>query len=199
MDIYNVGVRGGLKKTNKPVFDEENVVMIYDYPTIYIWFGKNIPEKRKNISIVKAKLLSKNKESIANLQIINQDKEYGAFLDIFDLLRHENVSSIEKMRRPELHIEYDATLEFLEAGLDPDLEAEITIASHSISGQNKSYDELCRILAKLQLSLIKDNSKITKQEIELKTKEIFASSSTYDELCWLIAQLTMLKEKNELK
>jgi hypothetical protein len=199
MNIYNVGIRGGLKKISKPTFDEESVILIDDDSTIYIWFGKKIFEKRKNLSIIKANLLNKNKEKVANIQIIHQNQEYGAFLDIFNLLCHENAKDIEIKRRPELHIEYDTTLEFLEAGLNPDLEAEITIASHSISKENKSYEELCRILAQLQLSLIKGNLKPSKKEIELKASEIFSSSSTYEELCWLIAQLNVLKEKNELK
>jgi len=198
MNIYNVGVRGGLKKTNSPIFNKESVVLIEDDSTIYIWFGTTIVEQRKKYTIAKAKSLIEKKKNV-NIQLIEQGKEYGAFLDIFNLLQHEDIENIKKKRRPELEIEYENTIDFLEAGLDPDLEAEITIASHSISEENSTYEDLCKKLAKLQLSLIKSTSKITKKEIELKTKEIFSSSSTYEELCWLIAQLTVLKKKQELK
>ena len=199
MNIYNVGVRGGLKKTNSPIFNKESVVLIEDDSTIYIWFGTMVVEQRKKYSIAKAKLLNEKKKKSANIQLIEQGKEYGAFLDIFNLLKRGNIENIKMKRRPELEIEYENTLDFLEAGLDPDLEAEITIASHSISEENNTYEDLCKTLAKLQLSLVKGSSKITKKEIELKTKEIFSSSSTYEELCWLIAQLTVLKKKQELK
>jgi hypothetical protein len=199
MNIYNVGVRGGLKKTNSPIFNKESVVLIEDDSTIYIWFGTTIVEQRKKYTIARAKSLNEKKIKSANIQLIEQGKEYGAFLDIFNLLKRGNIENIKMKRRPELEIEYENTIDFLEAGLDPDLEAEITIASHSISEENNTYEDLCKILAKLQLSLIKSTSKITKKEIELKTKEIFSSSSTYEELCWLIAQLTVLKKKQELK
>ena len=199
MNIYNVGVRGGLKKTNSPNFNKESVVLIEDDSTIYIWFGTMVVEQRKNYTIAKAKSLNEKKKKNATIQLIEQGKEYGAFLDIFNLLQHGDIENIKKKRRPELEIEYENTLDFLEAGLDPDLEAEITIASHSISEENNSYEDLCETLAKLQLSLIKSTSKITKKEIELKTNEIFSSSSTYEELCWLIAQLTVLEKKQELK
>jgi hypothetical protein len=199
MDIYNIGVRGGLKKTNKPVFDDESVVLIDDNFTIFLWFGNKISEKRKNLSMLKLKEMNEKKDIKASIQINHQYHEYGAFLDIFNILKLSDGKNIEKRRRPELEIEYDATLEYLEAGLDPDLEAEITIISHSISKENKSYEELCQELAKLQISLIKRNIKPSKKEIQIKTKEIFNSSSTYEELCWLIAQLTVLKKKNEIK
>ena len=199
MNIYNVGVRGGLKKTNNPIFNRESIVLIEDDSTIYIWFGTTVVEKSKKYAIAKAKSLNEKKKKNLNIQLIQQGNEYGAFLDIFNLLQQGDIKNIKNKRRPELEIEYENTLDFLEAGLDPDLEAEITIASHSISEENKTYEVLCKTLAKLQLSFIKSTSKITKKEIELKTKEIFSSSSTYEELCWLIAQLTVLKKKQELK
>jgi hypothetical protein len=199
MNVYEIGIRGGLKRTIKPIFNEENVILVDDGSNIYLWFGKKVTEKRRNLSIHKAESLNMDKDKLINIQMLNQNQEYGAFLNIIDLLTKEKGKDIEKKRRPELQIEYDSTLELLEAGLVPDLEAKITIASHSISKEKKSYDDLCSTLAKLQLSFVKNKSKITKEEIKLKTREIFASSSTYEELCWLIAELTVLKEKKELK
>ena len=140
MNIYNVGVRGGLKKTNSPIFNKESVVLIEDDSTIYIWFGTTIVEQRKKYTIARAKSLNEKKIKSANIQLIEQGKEYGAFLDIFNLLKRGNIENIKMKRRPELEIEYENTIDFLEAGLDPDLEAEITIASHSISEENSTYE-----------------------------------------------------------
>ena len=63
----------------------------------------------------------------------------------------------------------------------------------SLSG--KSYEELCKILAELQISVTKEKGKPTVKEIKKKQEEIFKSSSTYEEICWLISQMRLIKEK----
>ncbi|MFX0071209.1 MAG: hypothetical protein ACFFAO_08980, partial [Candidatus Hermodarchaeota archaeon] len=124
-------------------------------------------------------------------------KEYGSFLAVKDILLNGAATDHSIDRRPELEIEYEDTLELIEAGIDPDLEGEITIAAHNLSEEKKSYRELCRILAEKQFILLKGNKKPSEQELTKKTDEIFKSSSTYEELCWLIAELDILiKNKN---
>ena len=87
MKLYSVGVRGGLKKINKADFLDEEVYLIDDSKTMYLWFGSNITKKRRDISINKAKLINDKKENTANIQIISQNKEYGAFIAIKDALK----------------------------------------------------------------------------------------------------------------
>ena len=65
-----------------------------------------------------------------------------------------------------------------------------------LSQENKSYKQLCKMLAQLQLDLIKVSKTTLKKDIENKTQEIFKSSSTYEELCWLIAELKAIKKKH---
>ena len=198
MILYSVGVSGGLKIISKADFKEDNVYLIDDFKTIYVWFGSNISKKRKDITINKANLLNEKKEETANIQIIDQNKEYGAFIVIRDFLSKgvKQIKAIE--RRAELKIQIEETMELIEAGLNPDLEAEITIAANDLTQKKKSYKELCETLAKLQLGLIKGSKKTSKDEIQKKTQEIFKSSSTYEELCWLIAQLNTLDKKKSL-
>ena len=62
MRLYSVGVRGGLKRISKAEFKEDNVYLIDDFKTIYVWFGSNISKKRKDITINKANLLNEKKE-----------------------------------------------------------------------------------------------------------------------------------------
>ena len=198
MILYSVGVRGGLKRISKADFKEDNVYLIDDFKTIYVWFGSNISKKRKDITINKANLLNEKKEKTANIQIIDQNKEYGAFIVIKDVLSKgvKQIKAIE--RRAELKIQIEETMELIEAGLNPDLEAEITIAANDLTQKKKSYKELCETLAKLQLELLKGSKKTSKDEIQKKAQEIFKSSSTYEELCWLIAQLNTLDKKKSL-
>jgi len=198
MILYSVGVRGGLKRISKADFKENNVYLIDDFKTIYVWFGSNISKKRKDITINKANLLNEKKEKTVNIQIIDQNKEYGAFIVIKDFLSKgvKQIKAIE--RRAELKIQIEETMELIEAGLNPDLEAEITIAANDLSKKKESYEDLCKTLAQLQLELLKGSKKTSKDEIQIKTQEIFKSSSTYEELCWLIAQLKTLVKKKSL-
>jgi hypothetical protein len=198
MKLYSVGVRGGLKRISKAEFKEDNVYLIDDFKTIYVWFGSNISKKRKDITIKKANLLNEKKEKTANLQIIDQNKEYGAFIVIKDFLYKGIKQKKAIERRAELKIQIEETMELIEAGLNPDLEAEITIAANDLSKKKESYKDLCETLAQLQLELLKGPKKTSKDEIQIKTQEIFKSSSTYEELCWLIAQLKTLVKKKSL-
>lgn len=195
MKLFSLGVRGGLSKINKIAFNENQVYLIDDYKTLYLWIGQKIPEKRKDLCIKKVNSLNEKRDAPANIQIITQNKEYGSFIAIMDLLKKglKQKGSVE--RRPELEIQYEDTIELIEAGIDPDLEGEITIAAHELSKEKKSYEELCRQLAEIQLNLLKPKGKATKKEIEKKAKEIYKSSSTYEELCWLIAELNLLAKK----
>ena len=115
-----------------------------------------------------------------------------------DVLKKGFKSSESVERRPELEIQFEETLELMEAGLTPDLESEITLSAHNISKKNISYKNLCQLLAEMQLDMIKGPNKATKNEIQKKTQEIFESSSTYEEICWLIAQLNAIADKNSI-
>ena len=196
MKLYSVGVRGGLKKINKADFQENEVYLIDDSKTMYLWFGSDITKKRRDLSIDKTKLRNEKNENTANIQIIIQNKEYGSFLAIIDALMKGEIKNQNLERRPELEIQFEETLELIEAGISPDLEAEITLAAHKLSKKNISYKNLCQLLAEIQLDLNKGPNKASKNEIQKKTQEIFESSSTYEEICWLIAQLNVIADKN---
>ncbi len=194
-----MGVRGGLTKINKVEFNENQVYLIDDFKTLYLWIGQKIPEKRKDFCIKKVNSINDKRNPPSNIQIITQNKEYGSFLAIMDLLKTGLKKETIIERRPELEIQYEDTMELIEAGIDPDLEGEITIASHEVSKEKKTYEELCEQLAEIQLNLLKPKAKATKKEIEKKAQEIHRSSSTYEELCWLIAELNLLTKKKSLK
>ena len=196
MKLYIVGVRGGLKKINKADFQEDEVFLIDDSKTMYLWFGSNITKKRRDLSIDKTKLRNEKNENTVNIQIITQNKEYGAFIHIKEALKKGEIKKQNLTRRPELEIQFEETLELIEAGITPDLEGEITLAAHKLSKQNISYKNLCHLLAEIQLDLNKGPNKALKNEIQRKTQEIFESSSTYEEICWLIAQLKVIADKS---
>lgn len=195
MQLYSVNENGALRKIIKVDFAENKVYLIDDLKTIYLWVGLKATKKKKNFGIKKANILNDKRKNNAKIQIINQNKEFGAFLAMMDILRKGIKQNIPIKKRPELSIEIEDTMELIDAGLDPDLEAEITVAAHNISQEKKTYDELCREIAETQLIILKGKVKVSEVEIKKKTKEIYKSSSTYEEICWLLAELKILVEK----
>ena len=195
MQLFSLGVRGGIKKVNSAIFSKDAVYLIDDFKIMYLWFGDKIDKRRRDWCTQKAKIVNERKEHPATIHTIEQNQEYGSFLAIKEILEKGLKSQNEEQRRAELELDYEDTLEAIEAGIQPDFEAKITLAAYNLSQENKSYEELCAILAKVQLSLLKDEKKITKEEIKSKSSEIFRSSSTYEELCWLVAELNALREK----
>jgi len=196
MQLYSVSENGALRKIIKVDFAENKVYLIDDLKTIYLWVGLKASKKKKNFGIKKANILNDKRKNNVKIQIINQNKEFGAFLAMIDILRKGIKQNIPIKKRPELSIEIEDTMELIDAGLDPDLEAEITVAAYNISQENKTYDELCREIAETQLIILKGKVKVSEVEIKKKTKEIYKSSSTYEEICWLLAELKILVEKN---
>ncbi len=194
MLLYSVSENGAFRKVNKVDFSENKAYLIDDLKTIYLWLGAKISKKKKDLSIKKVKALNKKRKS-TKIQIINQNQEFGAFLAIMDILKKGIKRDIPIKKRPELEIEFEDTMELIEAGLDPDFEAEITLAAHNLSQEKKTYDDLCKKLAETQLTILKGKNKASEAEIKKKTEEIYKSSSTSDELCWLIAELSILIEK----
>ena len=195
MQLYTVYENGVLRKVDKLNFNENRAFLIDDINTIYLWFGSKTSKKKREFALNKSNILNAKRKGIAKIQTIFQDKEYGAFLAIKDILKKGLKPDASVDKRPELEIEFEDTIELIEAGIDPDFEAEITIAAHNLSQEKNSYKDLCRKLAELQINFLKGKGKISEKEIQKKIDEIYKSSSTYDELCWLIAELSKLLEE----
>jgi len=193
--LFTVYENGTLRKVENLDFANHKVFLVDDKKTIYLWFGKNSSQNKRKLSEKKAQEIINTRSKGTNLEILLQGNEYGRFLTIIEPLKKglSNKGNLEK--RKELKIKINDTMELIEAGIAPDFEGEITLNAYKLSEEKKSYEELCRILAKLQLELISTEKKIKAADIEKKTIEIYQSSSTYDELCWLIAELRLLKQK----
>lgn len=199
MRLFSVSENGALRKVNKIEFNENKVYLVDDFKTLYLWYGLKASKKKKDFSLKRAKNLNSKREKPAIIEVMNQGEEYGAFLAIMDILRQERKGEMPQVKRNELELEIENTLELVDTGLEMDLEAEITLGAHELLQQKKPYAELCRELAELQIKFLMGKKKITEKEIEKKKEEIFQSSTTYDELCWLIAELNILMEKKSLK
>jgi len=198
VNLYSIYENGVCRKVKRSDFSNVKVYLIEDFKTIYLWFGSNSSKRKREFAKKKANNLNDKRKVPASIQIINQNKEFGAFLAIMDLLRKGLGEDATIEKREELELEIEDTLELIETGLEMDLEAEITLAAHKLSSEVVSYEDLSKRLAELQLTLINVNKKPSEKEISKKTKEILQSSSTYEELCWLVSELEILIEKKHL-
>ena len=195
MQLYTVSSKGTLRKAKRIAFTEGGAYIIDDYKNIYVWLGKKTTEKRKNHTTQNANELNSERKPKATIQIMKEGEEFGAFSAMMDLLKKGLEKEEEIERRAELEIEYENTKELLSIGLDPDFEAEITVEAHKLAKKNQSYEELCSILAKLQLQLIQEKENISEKEIKEKASEIYKTSATYEEICWLIAEINKIKKE----
>lgn len=198
MILYQIYENGILRKISKVDFSNTKVYLIDDFKTIYLWYGSNSSKRKRDFSKKRANSLNNKRKTIAKIQIINQDKEFGAFLAIMDLLKKGLGEDAFLEKREELELDIEDTLELIESGLEMDLESEITLAAHKLSNEKVSYEDLSRRLAELQLTILKVNKEPSEKEINKKTKDILKSSSTYEELCWIVSELEILKEKKHL-
>ena len=199
MILFSVYENGSLRKVNKADFKSSKVYLIDDFKTIYLWFGSNSSKKKKGFAMKRANELNNKKKSQAKLQLINQNKEFGTFIAIKERLLTGLKDNDVIEARNELELKVEETLELISAGLEKDLEAEITLAADKLSKNDISYEDLSKRLAKLQLILLKNKAKPSEKEISKKCKEILKSSSTREELCWLICQLEILIKKKQFK
>ncbi len=195
MNLFSFSENGAMRKVNKIDFNETKVFLIDSFKTLYLWYGEKASTKKKDLSLKRVEKLKETRKKSTKIQILNQNHEHGSFLAMKDILKKGITSSTTIEKRPELKMKYEDTIDLLEAGIDPDFEAEITIKAHELSREKQSYEDLCHKLAELQLLILKGEESINEKEVEEKAKEIYRSSSTYDELCWLIVELSKLLEK----
>ncbi|MFX1357779.1 MAG: hypothetical protein ACFFA8_10940 [Promethearchaeota archaeon] len=199
MLLYSVYENGVTRKVKKANFTQNNVYILDGSKTIYIWLGSKASKKKEGFALRRAKNLNMKRNNSAKVQMMRQNEEFGTFLAMMDDIRKGIEPESLSSERPELELEIEDTMELIEAGLEPDLIAEINLDAYNLAKENKNYEELCTELARLQLKISKGTSKLNDKEIKKKSEEIYKSSSTYEEVCWLIAELRKLVEKDFLK
>lgn len=226
MLLYTITNEGDLIQLKKFEFLEDEVYIAVDENTIYVWFGRNLDEKKRMIAIKTVRKLNNESEGSSKLLLMDQDREYGSFLAMMDNLKEGLGENHKFERRPELIIETPQKITE-QAELDKvDLENQIK----NWLTQLKNYRQMelekkitepeeeedlesqikvaAYFLSLKNLSyndlcwilaekeLLIQQEIVSEQDIKKKAEEIFRSSSTYDELCWLIAELDILVEKN---
>lgn len=191
MDLYTLNEEGAFQKTGKLDFTEKSSYIVIDENVIYVWFGLQVTLSTKYKFLQEARRLNKMKGGRAKLLLMNQNNEYGGFLEIKEALEQEREIEMPIEHRPV--IELGKPIEDLT--LLKDFESQIQVEAYFISTQNHTYNELCWLLAQKQLQITLDRDP-KEHEIKETAEEVFKSFCTYDELCWLLAELTILKKEH---
>jgi len=221
MKLYKISDKGTLDEVNKLDFMDDDVYIVDDDNTIYIWVGLDVPQALKDTTASIARQLDKERGGASKILIMKQNREYGSFLAIMPQLKKGLETGCDVKRRPELEMGAPAVLDWLnqlkkyrkiapelkyavfkegypeieeEPKKEIDFEEEVRVAAYFLSREGYNYNELCWMLSE---RILKQTSKMPSiEDIRIKAEEIFNSSSTYDELCWLIGELDILKKMN---
>lgn len=102
MQLFFVSEKGHLIKINKFDFKTEEVYVVDDDKTIYLWFGQDAPDSKKKDGILNARKLDYIKEGAAKILMMDQNNEYGAFLAMMDALRDGVDAGGTIVKRPEM-------------------------------------------------------------------------------------------------
>ena len=102
MKLYSVNDKGELLQQRRLEFSPNDVYLVDDDKTIYLWFGENISLNQQDLTVKKARILNKERGGKAKLLLMNQNREYGAFLAMMEQLKGGLKEDETIERRPEL-------------------------------------------------------------------------------------------------
>ncbi len=102
MKLYRVNDKGELLQQSKLEFSPNDVYLVDDDKTIYLWFGEEISLNQQDLTVKKARQLNKERGGKAKLLLMNQNREYGGFLAMMEQLKGGLKEDETIERRPEL-------------------------------------------------------------------------------------------------
>ena len=104
MILYSVYENGALRRVKKVDFTNTKVYLVEDFKTIYLWFGSNSSKRKREFGKKKADGLNSKRDIPAKIHIINENKEFGAFLAIKALLKKGFGENFPTEKRDELEV-----------------------------------------------------------------------------------------------
>lgn len=198
MKLYNLNQKGELAPTNKLSFSENEAYIVDDEKTLYIWVGENLPLDKQDKAVKLARGLNAKRDGAAKLLLMNQNKEYGAFLPLMAQLRTGIKEGENIERRPELELQEPKTVK----------EVKKTEDDGALIGWLQQYVAIRAGAPSKTESIIKETSKEVEVEVEPEIEELsfeeqvnvaayFLSQNqlTYNDLCWLLAEKNLILQK----
>ncbi|MBN1801396.1 MAG: hypothetical protein JW891_07820 [Candidatus Lokiarchaeota archaeon] len=229
MKLYKVEGAGKLTEIYKLDLIKNDVYLVDDDNTIYIWVGLEVPQLLKEITAELARKLDKERGGSAKILIMKQNREYGSFLSLMDQFKKGIKHEKDIKRRPELKLEEPNLVKWLNQLKKyrkpaPELKYVVFKEGYPLpddieepieENDQMNFEEQINVAAYylsregydynelcwiLAEKIMKHNLRLASiEDIRKKAEEVFKSSSSYDELCWLIAEIDILEKLGYLK
>ncbi len=192
MQFYNINEKGDISKVNTLDMGKNDVHLVDDEKTIFLWFGQKVQQNRKDMATKRANELNSKKSVKAKIVAVVQNQESAAFKATIDKSKVESVPAKTKVSS-----KIEATLATIQR--TPELEDKIKESAYLLSEKGLSYDDLCWIHAEDLLKIQMGTQKVPKSEVEKKAAEVNELHLTLEDLHYRIAELKVLIEKKVFK
>jgi hypothetical protein len=185
MQLFNLNENGDLIKKESLQFSENDVYVVDDERTIFIWVGLNSSQNKRDLIADFARKIEEQRPEGTKILIMKQNREYGSFLAMMDKLRKGKIPGLSIERRTELE---------LEGPSEPIISEEKT----EINGDAKMNQENNIIMWLEQLKKYREPQKDRTSEgmdandlkTQIRESAYFLSleNYSYNDLCWLLAE-----------
>ena len=191
MILYSINDKGELIKLNKLEFTANDMYLVDDEYTIYLWIGLNIPLNKKDLSAKVARNLNKERGGSAKILLMDQNREYGTFLAMMENLRKGLRPDVTIERRPELILEPPSKPNNLKAKSDNKMEEDIVRWLEQIRKYRKFGIE----------RITEEPKKVSDDELKgmIEVAAFFLSQNqlSYNDLCWFLAEIQLIIQKGD--
>ncbi len=196
MQFYNISEKGDISKTDNLGMGKNDVHLVDDEKTIFLWFGQKVQQSRKDMATKRANELNSKRSVKAKVVAVLQNQESTAFKAAIDKSKDKSKgeSAPAKTKVPS---KIEATLATIKR--TPELEEQIQKSAYLLSEKGLSYDDLCWVHAEDILKITLGTQKLPKAEVENKSAEINGLHLTIEDLHYRIAELKVLIEKKVFK
>ncbi|MFX0070653.1 MAG: hypothetical protein ACFFAO_06140 [Candidatus Hermodarchaeota archaeon] len=185
MFLYAISNEGDLIKVNKIDFQENEAYIVFDKYTIYVWLGLNVSQKKRMNAISLARKLNAEKEEAAKLLLMDQNREYGAFLAMMEQLRQGLDSNGTIEQRPELVLDIPIMNdESIQENQENEIELRIQKWLEQLKKHRKTEPDKILISNKEEEDL--------ESQIEVAAFYLSLKSFSYSDLCWILAEKELL-------
>jgi hypothetical protein len=185
MQLFKVNDNGDMLNINKLNFLDDDIYIVDDNKSVFIWVGLNASQDKKDITADIARKLESERGKEIKILIMKQGREYGAFLVMMDDLKKGLLPGVTIERRPELKLE--KPLETIESEATIKSKDEIELG---IDKNIKRWLEQLKNHRKLEpVGIIPEKEEVgLENQIREAAYYLSLDNYSYDDLCWILAE-----------
>ncbi|MFX0139809.1 MAG: hypothetical protein ACFFDN_39580 [Candidatus Hodarchaeota archaeon] len=200
MQLYLVSDKGELIKLNKLDFAENDVYLIDDETSIYLWIGLKVSLNKKDLTVRIARNLNKERGGMAKILLMDQNREYGSFLTMMQILTERSLQNNIIEQRPEQILKNHMNLHNPHNPPNPPnpgsneetgIEANLTKWLKQLKKYRKSEQE------KIAPEPRERSDEELKEMIRVAAYFISQNQLSYNELCWMLAEKQLIIQKGD--